>query len=213
MERRPLKTRQRAWAKALARLLIRWRVSPNTISIFSVVFATLAGLAFLASRTAEPGPRATLLIVAALCIQLRLLCNMLDGMVAVDGKMASRIGDVFNDVPDRVADVVILVTAGDAILRFSFASAVGWCAAVFAVMTAYIRLLGGSLNLQQDFRGPMAKPHRMATMTVAALLDAVAGLAGYRDYVLTAGLVLIVAGCLVTMVRRLQRIVIELRSR
>jgi len=213
MERRPLKTRERAWAKALTRVLVRWRVRPNTISLFSVVFATLAGLAFLASRTADRGPRAALLIAAALCIQLRLLCNMLDGMVAVEGKMASKVGDVFNDFPDRVADVVILVTAGDAILRFSFASDLGWCAAVFAVMTAYIRLLGGSLNLQQDFRGPMAKPHRMATMTVAALLDAVAGLAGYRDYALSAALVLIVIGASVTMVRRLRRIVIGLRSR
>jgi hypothetical protein len=37
-------------------------------------------------------------------------------------------------------------------------------------VTAYIRVLGGTLGLAQDFRGPMAKQHRMATLTVGCLL-------------------------------------------
>ena len=44
---------------------------------------------------------------------------------------------------------------------------------VAAAVTAYIRVLGGTFGLAQDFRGPMAKPHRMATMTVACLLGIV----------------------------------------
>lgn len=213
MERRPLKTRERAWAKTLARLLVRLRVRPNSISILSILFAALAGVAFLVSRDAPPMERLALLFTAAAGIQLRLLCNMLDGMVAVEGRMASKVGDVFNEFPDRVADVVILATAGDAVLRFSFAPALGWCAAVFALLTAYVRVLGGSLKLEQDFRGPMAKPQRMATMSVASIVDGLAGLFGYRDYALTAALILIVIGCLVTLFRRLHRMVIELESR
>src|SRR5712691_3014072 len=121
MERRPLKTREKPWARALARILVRWRVRPNSISILSVLFAALAGAAFLLSRDAAPMARLALLITAAAGIQLRLLCNMLDGMVAVEGRMASKVGDLFNEFPDRVADVVILATAGDAVIRFSFA--------------------------------------------------------------------------------------------
>jgi len=213
MERRPLKTRERSWAKSLARLLVRWRVRPNSISLLSLFFATLAGVAFILSRDASPIARLALLITAAAGIQFRLLCNMLDGMVAVEGKMLSKCGDVFNEFPDRVADVVILAAAGDAVMRFSFAPALGWCAAVFALLTAYVRALGGSLKLEQDFRGPMAKPQRMATMTAASIVDGVAGLFGYRDYALTAALIVIVIGCLVTLFRRLRRMVIELESR
>ena len=44
--RRPLKTRQAAWAGALARLLVRSGVSLNAISIASVFFA-LGGAAAL----------------------------------------------------------------------------------------------------------------------------------------------------------------------
>jgi phosphatidylglycerophosphate synthase len=132
MDRRPLKTRERTWAKALARTLVRWRVRPNTISLWSIAFAAAAGAALLASRNADRELRLVLLIAAAFCIQLRLLCNMLDGMVAVEGKMASKVGDIFNDFPDRLADLVILVPAGEAIVRFAFAPTLGWCAAVFA---------------------------------------------------------------------------------
>ena len=44
--------------------------------------------------------------------------------------------------------------------------------ALAAAVTAYIRVLGGSLGLPQDFRGPMAKPHRMAVLTIACVLGA-----------------------------------------
>jgi len=98
MDRRPLKTRERGWAKALASTLVRARIRPNAISVFSVVFALGAAAAFIASRNAEGIQRVVLLIVAAACIQLRLLCNMLDGMVAVEGKMASKTGDIFNEL-------------------------------------------------------------------------------------------------------------------
>ena len=73
MERRPLKTRERSWAKSLARLLVRWRVRPNSISILSILFAALAGVAFLLSRDTPPMMRLALLITAAAGIQLRLL--------------------------------------------------------------------------------------------------------------------------------------------
>lgn len=212
MDRRPLKSRDRAWAKALAALLVRWRVRPNGISIFSALFAAGAGVAFVFSRSAAPLPRLALLVIAALCIQLRLVCNLLDGMVAVEGKMGSKVGDIYNDFPDRIADAFILVPAGYAVL-YPWAVPLGWCAALLAVMTAYVRLLGGSLRLAQDFRGPMAKPHRMAVMTIASLADGVAGVFGYRDYALVAALIVIVIGCAFTVLRRVTRMAAELESR
>lgn len=214
MDRRPLKTRERDWAKALASLLVRWRVSPNAISIFSVIFAIAAGAAFIASRNSEGAHRVVLLIAAAAGIQLRLLCNMLDGMVAVEGKMATKTGDIFNELPDRIADPLIIIPVGYAIIRFySIAPALGWCAGLLAVMTAYVRVLAGSVRATQDFCGPMAKPHRMATLTVAAIIDAVAGYLRFRDYALMLALIVIILGTIVTMIRRTVRIVAELESR
>src|SRR5439155_982956 len=104
-----------------------------------------------------------------------LLCNLLDGMVAIEGGLQSKSGDVFNEVPDRVSDALILVGAGYATapaLGLAWAGALGSAAALLAVLTAYVRALGAALGTGQDFRGPMAKPHRMAALTAACLAGA-----------------------------------------
>ena len=171
--RRPLKTRQRAWAQGLARLLTRAGVAPNTISMASLLFALAAGVCLARTQHAEGISRAALFLAAAACIQLRLLCNMLDGLVAIEGGRKTVYGEIFNDMPDRFADVVILVGAGYSIANFRWGRELGWLAAVLAVMTAYIRLLGGSMGTPQYFLGPMAKPHRMALLTAACVFSVV----------------------------------------
>ena len=102
------------------------------------------------------------LLLGAAGVQLRLLCNMMDGLVAVEGGLKSKAGDLFNEAPDRIEDVVLLVAAGYACGH----AELGWCCAVLAVATAYFRALGASLGFGQDFRGPCAKPHRMAILTL-----------------------------------------------
>lgn len=211
--RRPLKTRQRAWAQGLARVLTRAGVAPNEISMASLVFATAAGICLGWTRHAEGIPRLALLLAAAACIQLRLLCNMLDGLVAIEGGRKTVYGDVFNDMPDRLADVVILVGAGYSIANFSWGRELGWLAAVLAVMTAYIRLLGGSMGVPQYFLGPMAKPHRMALLTAACVFSVFENYFGLGGQTMAIALVLMVAGMLVTCARRTMRIAADLKKR
>src|SRR3954454_12345998 len=134
-ERRPLQSRDARWAKATAAFLVQRRVPPNAISIGSVVFAAIAGAALIFAKESV-----LLLVVAAIAIQLRLICNLLDGMVAVEGKLGSKSGEIYNDLPDRIADPLILVAAGYA-TPYPF---LGWCAGLLAVFTAYTRLLGAA---------------------------------------------------------------------
>ena len=49
-----------------------------------------------------------LLIPAVGFCYLRLWLNMLDGMVALASGKASRTGEIVNELPDRISDVVIL---------------------------------------------------------------------------------------------------------
>lgn len=196
--RRPLKTRSRAWAQWLGGLLARSGATPNGISAFGIFVALAGAAAFLASAHL-PSHRGLWLVAAAACIQLRLLCNMLDGLVAVEGGLQTATGGLWNEFPDRLEDSLFLVAAG-------YASGVpwlGWLAALLAMFTAYVRALGGTLRLPQDFRGPMAKPHRMAALTAAALLAAVEPLWGWRDQVLPWALAVIALGSGVTALRRL----------
>jgi len=138
--RRPIKARNSRWAVASAAWLARRGVTPNAISCASIGFAATAGGAFLALRlTSAPLAQAALFLLAIAGIQGRLLCNLLDGMVAIEGGKKSRAGDIFNDLPDRISDPLIIVPAGYAITSLPYGPGLGWLAALIAVLTAYVR--------------------------------------------------------------------------
>jgi phosphatidylglycerophosphate synthase len=213
--RRPLASRGKPWSWALARRLTAWRVSPNLISGSSAVFTGLAGACFILAPRSSLGAGILLYVGAAAGIQLRLLANLMDGMVAVEGGLGSKTGELWNDLPDRFADALVFVGAGYGLPGVWHGTVLGWMAAVAAIITAYVRVLGVASGTPQHFEGPMAKPHRMATMTGAALLAAV--LLGvdvlWSVRVVALGLILIIAGCGVTILRRLSRIAAELHAR
>jgi len=142
-------------------------------------------------------------MVAIVGMQLRLLSNLFDGMVAIEGGYRTPSGEVFNDAPDRASDLLILVPAGYA----AGWPELGWLAGVFAVLTAYVRILGGSLGLKQRFSGPMAKQHRMAILSGACLIALIDRRA------LIVALVVITVGCVITVFSRLFQIVRELEQR
>lgn len=207
--RRELRTRQRAWPRAIASWLAARGVTPNAVSIVSIAFAAGAGYALYRSRTGETAP--FWLLLAAAGIQLRLLCNLLDGLLAVEGGLKSAVGDVYNDAPDRVADALILVGAGYALapnLVFF-----GWLAALLAVLTAYVRTLAGSIGATQRFTGPMAKQHRMFALTVGCIAGAAEHWLRGGRLSLTTALAIIVVGSALTIVRRLSDLSAELRAR
>ena len=201
--RRPLKSRSSGWARSFASALARTSVTPNQISVASVVFAAIGAAALLVSGAPWS------LLACALCIQLRLLCNLLDGMVAVEGGKGSPVGGLYNELPDRLADSIFIVAAG----YLAQIVWLGWCGALLAVTTAYIRALGGALGLPQDFRGPMAKPHRMAVLTAACLLGAIEMQLWHTQYALRAALWVIAVGALLTCATRTHALARALAAR
>jgi len=201
--RRPIQARSAGWAKASASFLARSRVTPNQISTASIVFAAI-GAARLVCRPDVVG-----LIGCALAVQARLVCNLLDGMVAIEGGKKSPLGALYNEFPDRIADSLFIVALGYAVGW----PALGWFAALAAALTAYIRVFGGSLGLAQDFRGPMAKQQRMAVLTVACVAGAIEHLTSGTVYALRAAAVVIAAGAVATCATRTRAIAAELRSK
>jgi phosphatidylglycerophosphate synthase len=211
--RRPLKTRQKAWANRLAQLLVRWHASPNAISVASIFSAAMAGAALYFSAAFTGNERTLLLVLAVAGIQGRLLCNMLDGMVAIEGGRQTKSGEIFNDLPDRIADAVIFIYAGYAARQRSFGVELGYIAAALAIFTAYVRMLGGASGLKQSFIGPMAKQHRMATLTAACVLSIFEVHFFAAGTVVWAALIVVNIGCIVTIWRRTARIARELEAR
>jgi phosphatidylglycerophosphate synthase len=211
--RRQLATRNATWAKTLARKLGLMGVRPNDVSIAGVGFALCACLAFCVVPIINGERRAVALLMAAAAIQLRLLCNLLDGMLALEEGLKAKTGEIYNEMPDRVADVLVLVGAGYAVRDIPHGIELGWTAAVLALFTAYVRVLGGSLGLTQHFIGPMAKPHRMFVLTVGTVSATLEALLGAPSRAVYISLVVVAAGSVATAARRTLRLARESQER
>ena len=198
-DRRPLASRSTGWAKAASAALARSGVTPNQISTASIGFAAIGAGAMLSNSPLG-------YLGAALAIQVRLLCNLFDGMVAIEGGKQSALGALYNEFPDRIADSLLLVAAGYACGLPGW----GWSAALFAALTAYVRAFGAALGHGQDFRGPMAKPHRMAVLTAGCVLQAVLPV---RGGVLGVALIVISVGAAITCGTRTLALARALRQR
>ena len=202
-DRRPIAARSTGWARALSAALARSSVTPNQISVLSILFAAGAAAALLY------WPGIAGLVACAIGIQLRLICNLLDGMVAMEGGKQTPTGALYNEYPDRIADSLLIVALGYA----AGMPWLGWLGALLAALTAYVRLSGASLGLAQDFRGPMAKQHRMAVLTAACLLAIIERLATHTHYVLPTAAIIIAAGSLLTCITRTRAIAAQLKAR
>ena len=212
IDRRPIATRDRKWAQSATTWLASRNVSPNAISIAGMCACIFAGLAL--GLTSVEYNRAFWLI-AAIGVQLRLTANMLDGMVALASGRDSKVGELYNEIPDRVSDAAVFMGAGFA---WGGNIALGYIATILAIFTAYIRAAGKIAGAPNEFCGPMAKQHRMLVITIACIYLLVVPrpwqIFHFDNLEIGAmGLALgvIIVGCLVTVVRRLHRIARALR--
>jgi phosphatidylglycerophosphate synthase len=182
-----------------------------------------AGIAALCFWKAASAP--WLLMVGPLFCYLRLWCNMLDGMVALASGKASWRGEILNDLPDRISDILIFVGVAHSGLCSPFA---GYWAALMAVLTAYVGMFGQAVGVQREFSGLMAKPWRMVTLHLGAWMafivlwwDGRTRLPWWdpemeryaRLTILDWTCLIIIAGCVQTVAVRLRRIMAALRTK
>ena len=208
-DRRPLRARGLRLWKGMIPLFQRCGVRPNDISAVGLLAGVAAGVALCATAYAgSEASRRALWLAGALLILFRGACNIMDGVLAVETGASSRTGYLWNEFPDRMADAAVMIGAGYAAGSEPTA---GWAAAVAAVITAYTRALARVAGAPMDYRGPMAKPARLALLCAVA---AYCGLTpatwqpawgcGSATGLMGAALWIVTAGCAVTVWRRLR---------
>lgn len=200
-DRRPIAARNLGLTQAVAAWLVARGSSPNGISLAGMGCGLAAGLAFAATAW-MPGLAWPWWLLGAALVQARLLANLFDGMVAIGRGVASPVGELFNEVPDRVSDTAVLVGLGVA----AGSVALGLAAALAAMATAYVRTTARAAGAPMDFAGPMAKQQRMALVTGlglwCALLPAAWSGGAWAPWGVLVGITL---GSLATAWRRLLR--------
>ena len=193
----------RATAHGAVQLAVRAGIHPDVFSYASIVAAAAAGVLFWQSLR-----HPKFLILGAAFAFLRLWLNMFDGMVAVAAGKASKKGEIINDLPDRVSDVLIF--AGMAHSSWCHRLPAYWVA-IMALLVAYVGLFGQAVGVQREFSGMMSKPWRVVVLCIGAIVTSIMVHLD-RPYWLGPWLLLdwanflIIAGCVQTIVVRLMRI-------
>jgi phosphatidylglycerophosphate synthase len=203
--RRPIPARKTGPAIAFARFLAESGITPNQISLFGLASGVGSGVAlFLTPHL--PALERPLLIVCAILVVLRGLSNMFDGMVAVEHGKGSPVGLLYNELPDRLSDVALMVGAGYGVTGDPLG---GWAAASMALFVTYVRAAGTMAGAPPDFRGPMAKQERMFSLAACAVYVSVTPLSWHPDFgsfgLIGLMLWIIVIGGALTSVLRLRR--------
>jgi len=140
---------------------------------------------------------------------------MLDGMVAVAAGKANARGEIMNDLPDRISDVIIFVGVAHSGLMNPV---IGYWTAILSLFTAYVGLFGQAIGGRREFAGVMSKPWRMVALSLGAWAMFVyrSGQDGLHDFgrltILDWTCLVIIAGCLQTIIVRLKRIVTALQD-
>jgi len=205
-DRRPIGEVYRKMGYGFVDVLVEKNVDPNHISYLSMVFATIAAtLLYFSSHVAW------FLIIAPFFCFLRLYCNMVDGMVAVKADKCSAKGEVINEAPDRISDIIIF--GGVAVSELTSTTLWLWVT-IGSLFVAYLGVLGKSVGASRQFGGIMSKQWRM--FAVAGGCWAAYGVLffswPYSVTILDIIAIFILVGLVQTALLRLYRLFKELRS-
>lgn len=186
-----LKPASQRLVEPLADTLAARRVSPDAISATAIVVAA-AGGACLAGSTAVPA----LLLLVPVVAAARLILNLLDGMVARRTGTARPMGEVWNEVGDRVGDLLFI---GALALVPAVGPALGLAAAIAALLASFVGLAARAAGGRRLYGGILSKPGRMFVLAVAAPLAFILS----DPRVLAAGATILLVGGGVTFLQRL----------
>jgi phosphatidylglycerophosphate synthase len=154
----------RRFSRPLASLLARTPVTPNQVSVFSVLVAALGAALLLINQT----------LLAAVAIQASSIIDGVDGDLARRKGMSSRFGAIFDAILDRYADAVIILGMAiwaeqhedrPAPLLVAFAALMG------ALLVSYSRArteASAGLRLSDQFLGIMSRDVRMLVLALGA---------------------------------------------
>ncbi|MFM7007163.1 MAG: CDP-alcohol phosphatidyltransferase family protein [Flavobacteriales bacterium] len=141
--------------------LHQWGFSPNLLTLLGILLSLAMGL------YAFYGERKLALILMPVVLLLRMALNALDGMMARQFNLQSKIGAALNEMGDVVSDIVLYYP-----LYVLFALNQIWilCFLLLCVLNEFAGLLGQALGGERRYDGPMGKSDRALAVGVLSLL-------------------------------------------
>jgi len=154
--------------------LERTGVRPDVLTLGAIPVGAIAGIAILASPTAP-----VVLVLVPLAAAARLILNLLDGALARRTGLIHARGELFNEVGDRLADVLMLAPVAFVPGAHQASVLLGVTMAVLASFTSVATKAAGGTR---SYRGILSKPGRMALLSVTAIAVILVGPAAWGPF-------------------------------
>jgi len=142
-------------------------LTPNSVTILSLVAAAAAGGSFYAAGEA---PRWYL--VGVFFVLLNGVLDVLDGTLARELEVSSPAGDLLDHVVDRYADIAIIAGLAAGVDQF----ALGFAAVTGVLLTSYLGTQTQAVGLDRTYGGLLGRADRLVLVavvgTIAAFVEA-----------------------------------------
>ena len=148
--------------KPLVGVMSRMAITPDALSVTSLVFAICAGMLYAVS-----GDCTTLVLAAGAMVFLNGIADAMDGELARSSGTAGKRGDFLDHVIDRYADVFI-------ICGIFFGAHVDWRIGVAAVvgtlLTSYLGVQAQAVGVGRYYGGILGRADRLVIIMLASIL-------------------------------------------
>lgn len=193
-----LKRQFQVLLRPIAFFLIKRGVTPNQVTVFTVLLSVLYSISFVWLHFVGFDVR-TFLYTVPFLFFVRMALNAIDGLMAVHGDMKTPLGVFLNEIGDVISDSVLYLAFG----VFSFVHQPLLVAFVFlAILSELAGLVSVSIGAGRRYDGPMGKSDRAVLMGIGAVMIA-SGVESEAMYVwlLTTGVLALIW----TVVNRVRR--------
>ncbi len=156
--------------RKIAKFLAAVGISPNLLSVTSLVFAVLAGLFFFFAGNAPHLPFNPILLLAGVFVCLNAFLDGMDGVLAREIGNANKKGDFLDHVLDRYSDVFIIVgiiLGGYVHPRWE----IGVIAIIGVLLSSYMGTQAQAVGLSRVYGGLIGRADRLLIIIVATLLN------------------------------------------
>jgi len=181
----------------LLKLLRRLGISPNSITIFSILLSFVISYFFW--KTTDNPPY---FLIVAFGLLIRMMLNALDGMMARIYNLQSKLGEVLNEVGDIVSDVAIYFPL---IIFEPLRIEIAIIFILLSIINEFCGLMAKLISGERRYDGPMGKSDRAFLIGIICIVYYFTnGLDPYMNYIIGGSSILMIFSSYVRLTKSIK---------
>jgi CDP-diacylglycerol--glycerol-3-phosphate 3-phosphatidyltransferase len=181
----------------LLKLLRRLGISPNSITIFSILLSFVISYFFW--NTSDNPPY---FLIVAFGLLIRMMLNALDGMMARIYNLQSKLGEILNEVGDIVSDVAIYFPL---IIFESLRIEIAIIFILLSIINEFCGLMAKLISGERRYDGPMGKSDRAFLIGIICIVYYFTnGLDPYMNYIIGGSSIMIILSSYIRLIKSIK---------